>query len=53
VPGFKITLTGAVIVQVDTTYDPGADPSTIEKLEILYEKLQWTDLVTGATGSTP
>jgi type VI secretion system Hcp family effector len=53
VPGFKITLTNAFITQVDTTYDPGADPSTHERLEFFYEKLQWTDLITGATGSTP
>jgi type VI secretion system Hcp family effector len=53
VPGFKIVLTNALISQLDTTYDPGADPSTLEKLEIFYGKLTWTDLITGATGSTP
>jgi type VI secretion system Hcp family effector len=53
VPGFKIVLTNALISQIDTTYDPGADPSTIERLEIFYQKLTWTDLITGATGSTP
>jgi type VI secretion system Hcp family effector len=53
VPGFKITLTNAFITHMDTTYDPGADPSTIERLEFFYQKLQWTDLITGATGSTP
>ena len=53
VPGFKIVLTNALISQIDTTYDPGADPSTIEKLEIFYGKLTWTDLITGQTGSTP
>jgi type VI secretion system Hcp family effector len=53
VPGFKITLTTAVIVRLDTEYDPGADPSTIEKLEIQYGQFLWTDLITGATGSAP
>ena len=53
VPGFKINLTGALLTQLDTSYDPGADPSTIEKLEFTFQKLQWTDLITGATGSTP
>ena len=53
VPGFKIVLTNGLISQIDTTYDPGADPSTLEKLEIFYQKLTWTDLITGATGSTP
>lgn len=53
IPGFRITLTNAVLTQIDTTYDPGADPSTLEKIEFFYTKLQWTDLVTGATGSTP
>ena len=53
VPGFKITLSNAIITQMDTTYDPGATPSTLEKIELFYTKLQWTDLITGATGSTP
>ena len=53
IPGFRITLTNAILTQLDTTYDPGADPSTLEKIELFYTKLQWTDLVTGATGSTP
>ena len=53
IPGFRILLTNAVLTQIDTTYDPGADPSTLEKIEFFYTKLQWTDLVTGATGSTP
>ena len=53
VPGFRITLTNAIVTQLDTTYDPGADPSTIEKVELFYPKLQWTDLITGAIGSTP
>ena len=53
IPGFRITLTNAILSQIDTTYDPGADPSTLEKIELFYTKLQWTDLVTGATGSTP
>lgn len=53
VPGFKIVLTNALITQLDTTYDPGADPSTLEKLEFFYQRLTWTDLITGATGNTP
>ena len=53
IPGFRITLTNAILTQMDTTYDPGADPSTLEKVEFFYARLQWTDLVTGATGSTP
>ena len=53
VPGFKILLTNAAILKLDTTYDPGADPSTLEKLALSYAKLTWTDLITGATGGTP
>ena len=48
-PAFKITLTNASLTQVDTTYDPGADPSAIEKLEMIYQKLEWTDLISGLT----
>ena len=53
VPGFKLTLTGAFLTQMDATYDPGAQPSAVEKLEFFYQKLVWTDLSTGLTGSTP
>ena len=53
VPGFKITLTNALITQIDTTYDPGSDPSTLEKIELAYQNFKWTDLITGATGSAP
>ena len=53
VPGFRITLTNALISSVDTTYDPGATPSALEKVDMVYQKLQWTDLLSGATGSTP
>ena len=53
VPGFRITLTNATLFNVDTSYDPGADPSAIEKLEFVYQKMTWTDLITGATGGTP
>jgi type VI secretion system secreted protein Hcp len=53
VPGFRITLTNALVSNVETTYDPGATPSALEKLEFFYQKLQWTDLTTGAIGSTP
>ena len=52
-PGFKITLTNAHISQIDTTYNPGTDPSAVERIEMLYERLTWLDLITGATGSTP
>jgi type VI secretion system Hcp family effector len=48
-PAFKITLTNASLTQVDSTYDPGADPSVIEKLEMIYQKLEWTDLISGQT----
>ena len=51
VPGFKITLTGALLSQLDTSYDPGAESSAVEKLEYTYQKFQWTDLITGASGS--
>lgn len=53
VPGFKLVLTGALLTQVETQYDPGADPSAVEKVEFVYTKLVWTDLLTGLTGSTP
>ena len=53
VPGFKILLTGALLTEMDASYDPSATPSAIEKLEFVYQKLTWTDLTTGATGSTP
>ena len=52
-PGFKISLANAQIQRLDTAYDPGATPSALEKLDLLYEKLVWQDLITGATGSTP
>ena len=46
-PAFKITLSSAQITQVDTSYDPGADPSAVEKLELIYQKFEWTDLISG------
>ena len=49
VPGFKIILTDATLTQVDTAYDPGATPSTIEKLEFIYSKIEWRDLLTGTS----
>lgn len=48
-PAFKITLTNASLTQVDTSYDPGTDPSAVEKLEMIYQKLEWTDLLSGLT----
>ena len=48
-PAFKITLTNAQIVQIDSTYDPAADPSAVEKIEMIYTKLEWTDLISGTT----
>jgi type VI secretion system Hcp family effector len=48
-PAFKITLTNAQITQVDTSYDPGADPSAVEKLELVYQKFEWTDLISGVS----
>ena len=48
-PAFKITLSGAQITQVDTTYDPGAEPSAVEKLELIYTKFEWTDLISGTS----
>jgi type VI secretion system Hcp family effector len=51
VPGFNITLTGAILSELDTSYDPGAESSAVEKLLFTYQKFQWTDLITGATGS--
>ena len=42
-----------MVKQIDTTYDPGSDPSTLEKIELAYIKFQWTDLIAGATGSAP
>ena len=53
VPGFKIVLTNARISQMDATYDPGADPSAVEKLELVYEKFEWTDILTGTTRIIP
>ena len=53
VPGFKIVLDNSSIVGLETTYNPGTDPSTVERLELVFQKLTWTDLITGATGSTP
>ena len=53
VPGFKIVLTNAILTNMDTIYDPGATPSALEKLEFHYTKLQWTDLTSGLSGSTP
>jgi type VI protein secretion system component Hcp len=53
VPGFKLTLTGALLTRVETSYDPGATPSALERLQFVYTKLTWTDLTTGATGSAP
>ena len=53
VPGFRVTLTNALVSNMETTYDPGATPSALEKIEFFYQKLQWTDLTTGAIGSTP
>jgi type VI secretion system secreted protein Hcp len=53
VPGFKITLTNALVTNMETIYDPAATPSALEKVELFYQKLQWTDLITGAIGSTP
>jgi hypothetical protein len=38
---------------METIYDPAATPSALEKVELFYQKLQWTDLITGAIGSTP
>jgi len=52
-PGFKITLTNATITNLDTTYNPGTDPAAVERIEMVYQKLTWVDLITGATGSTP
>lgn len=52
-PGFRITLTNAMITSLDTTYNPGTEPSAVERVEMVYQKLTWQDLVTGATGSTP
>jgi type VI secretion system Hcp family effector len=53
VPGFRITLTNAFLSSMETTYDPGGTPSALEKLELHYQKMTWTDLITGASGSTP
>jgi type VI secretion system Hcp family effector len=53
VPGFKILLTNARITELETTYNPGAEPAAVERVEMSYEKFSWTDLITGATGSTP
>ena len=51
VPGFRITLLNVIVTQLEPTYDPGATPSTLEKVELHYNTYQWTDLITGATGS--
>jgi type VI secretion system secreted protein Hcp len=50
VPGFRITLTNALVSNLETSYD---SDSARERVEFFYQKLQWTDLITGATGSTP
>ena len=50
-PGFKITLSPALLLSVETTYDPGATPSALEKLEFVFRTLVWTDLTTGRTGT--
>ena len=50
-PGFKITLTPALLVNAETIYDPGATPSALEKLEFVFRTLTWTDLTTGRTGT--
>lgn len=52
-PGFKLLLTNAHLLKIGVTYDPGATPSALEKVELLYQKLTWTDLTSGVTGSTP
>ena len=51
VPGFRITLTNAILTKLEPIYDPGATPSTLEKVELFYNTYQWTDLITGATGT--
>jgi type VI secretion system Hcp family effector len=50
-PGFKITLSPAFLISMETTYDPGATPSALEKLEFAFRTLVWTDLTTGRTGT--
>ena len=50
-PAFKIVLADSLIANMETTYNVGTDPSAVERLELAYTKLTWTDLLTGATGS--